>query len=123
MKASQLLRIGFTDGVKEWLRWTAPISGSAGRAMVSTHWNDLYLNTKLPRGWMRSARARENRRVRREALALLRSSAFFPHARFPAPFYTFFLASSDTVAKKFERTDLRKQARMLEASIYKLTNG
>jgi len=33
-------------------------------------------------------------------------------------FYTFFLASSDTVAKKFEHTDLRKQARMLKTSLY-----
>jgi hemoglobin-like flavoprotein len=33
-------------------------------------------------------------------------------------FYTLFLASSDTVAKKFEHTDLRKQARMLKTSLY-----
>jgi hemoglobin-like flavoprotein len=33
-------------------------------------------------------------------------------------FYTLFLASSDTVARKFERTDLKKQARMLRASLY-----
>jgi hemoglobin-like flavoprotein len=33
-------------------------------------------------------------------------------------FYTLFLASSDAVAKKFERTDLRKQARMLKTSLY-----
>ncbi len=33
-------------------------------------------------------------------------------------FYTRFLASSDTVAKKFERTDLRKQARLLKTSLY-----
>jgi len=33
-------------------------------------------------------------------------------------FYTLFLASSDTVAKKFEHTDLRKQARILKASLY-----
>src|ERR1700730_15877167 len=33
-------------------------------------------------------------------------------------FYTLFLASSDTVAKKFEHTDLRKQARVLKTSIY-----
>jgi hemoglobin-like flavoprotein len=33
-------------------------------------------------------------------------------------FYTLFLASSDTVAKKFECTDLRKQARMLGTSLY-----
>ena len=33
-------------------------------------------------------------------------------------FYTLFLASSDTVAKKFEHTDLRKQARVLKTSLY-----
>jgi hemoglobin-like flavoprotein len=33
-------------------------------------------------------------------------------------FYTLFLASSDAVAKKFEHTDLRKQARMLRTSLY-----
>jgi hypothetical protein len=33
-------------------------------------------------------------------------------------FYTLFLASSDTVAKKFEHTDLNKQARILKASLY-----
>jgi len=33
-------------------------------------------------------------------------------------FYAHFLASSDTVAKKFEHTDLQKQARMLRASLY-----
>jgi len=33
-------------------------------------------------------------------------------------FYTLFLASSETVAKKFEHTDLRKQARMLKTSLY-----
>lgn len=33
-------------------------------------------------------------------------------------FYTLFLASSDTVAKKFERTDFRKQARLLKTSLY-----
>jgi hemoglobin-like flavoprotein len=33
-------------------------------------------------------------------------------------FYTLFLASSDTVAKKFEHTDFRKQARMLKTSLY-----
>lgn len=33
-------------------------------------------------------------------------------------FYTLFLASSDTVAKKFERTDLQKQARLLKTSLY-----
>ena len=33
-------------------------------------------------------------------------------------FYALFLASSDTVAKKFEHTDLRKQARMLKTSLY-----
>ena len=32
--------------------------------------------------------------------------------------YTRFLASSDTVAKKYEHTDLRKQARMLKTSFY-----
>jgi hemoglobin-like flavoprotein len=33
-------------------------------------------------------------------------------------FYTLFLASSDTVARKFEHTDLRKQARLLKTSLY-----
>jgi hemoglobin-like flavoprotein len=33
-------------------------------------------------------------------------------------FYTLFLASSDTIAKKFEHTDLRKQARLLKTSLY-----
>jgi hemoglobin-like flavoprotein len=33
-------------------------------------------------------------------------------------FYTLFLASSDTVARKFERTDLRKQATLLKTSLY-----
>jgi hypothetical protein len=33
-------------------------------------------------------------------------------------FYRLFLASSDTVAQKFEHTDLRKQARMLKSSLY-----
>jgi len=33
-------------------------------------------------------------------------------------FYALFLASSDAVAKKFEQTDLRKQARMLKTSLY-----
>lgn len=33
-------------------------------------------------------------------------------------FYTLFLASSDVVARKFERTDLRKQARLLKTSLY-----
>jgi hemoglobin-like flavoprotein len=33
-------------------------------------------------------------------------------------FYTLFLASSDTVAKKFEHTDLRKQAKLLKTSLY-----
>ena len=33
-------------------------------------------------------------------------------------FYALFLASSDTVAKKFKRTDLRKQARLLKTSLY-----
>lgn len=33
-------------------------------------------------------------------------------------FYTLFLASSDTVARKFEHTNLREQARMLRTSLY-----
>ena len=33
-------------------------------------------------------------------------------------FYTLFLASSDTVARKFEHTDMRRQARMLKTSLY-----
>lgn len=33
-------------------------------------------------------------------------------------FYALFLASSDTVARKFEHTDLRKQARLLKTSLY-----
>ena len=33
-------------------------------------------------------------------------------------FYTLFLASSDTVAKKFEHTDLRRQAKLLKTSLY-----
>lgn len=33
-------------------------------------------------------------------------------------FYILFLASSDMVAKKFEHTDLRKQARLLKTSLY-----
>lgn len=33
-------------------------------------------------------------------------------------FYTAFLASSDEVARKFEHTDLKKQARMLKISLY-----
>jgi len=33
-------------------------------------------------------------------------------------FYTLFLASSDTVAKKFGHTDLKKQARLLKTSLY-----
>src|SRR5580765_5905974 len=37
---------------------------------------------------------------------------------FPRRVYTLFLASSDTAAKKFEHTDLRKQARMLKTSLY-----
>ena len=37
---------------------------------------------------------------------------------FLSRFYTLFLASSDTVAKKFEHTDLRKQARVLKTSLY-----
>jgi hemoglobin-like flavoprotein len=39
-------------------------------------------------------------------------------ADFLRRFYTLFLASSDTVAKKFEHTDLRKQARLLKTSLY-----
>lgn len=40
-------------------------------------------------------------------------------------FYSLFLASSDMVAKKFEHTDLKKQARMLKISLYimMLTSG
>jgi hemoglobin-like flavoprotein len=37
---------------------------------------------------------------------------------FLSRFYALFLASSDTVAKKFARTDLRKQAAMLKSSLY-----
>lgn len=33
-------------------------------------------------------------------------------------FYVAFLAASDEVAKKFEHTDLKKQARMLKISLY-----
>lgn len=33
-------------------------------------------------------------------------------------FYALFLASSDTVARKFERTDMQKQARLLKTSLY-----
>lgn len=33
-------------------------------------------------------------------------------------FYTLFVASSDTVARKFEHTDLKNQARMLKTSLY-----
>ena len=33
-------------------------------------------------------------------------------------FYTLFLASSETVAKKFEHTDFRKQARLLRTTLY-----
>ncbi|MCE9640090.1 MAG: globin [Betaproteobacteria bacterium] len=33
-------------------------------------------------------------------------------------FYALFLASSDTVGRKFEHTDLQKQARMLKTSLY-----
>ena len=33
-------------------------------------------------------------------------------------FYELFLASSDEVAEKFERTDFRKQTRVLKASLY-----
>ena len=39
-------------------------------------------------------------------------------AEFLRRFYTLFLASSVTVAKKFERTDLRKHARLLKTSLY-----
>ena len=35
-------------------------------------------------------------------------------------FYALFLASSDEVAGKFERTDMRRQARMLKTSLYVL---
>jgi len=38
-------------------------------------------------------------------------------------FYTLFLASSDVVAKKFERTDMRKQARMLKTLFYIMICG
>lgn len=37
---------------------------------------------------------------------------------FLARFYALFLASSETVAKKFEHTDLKKQARLLKTSLY-----
>jgi hemoglobin-like flavoprotein len=33
-------------------------------------------------------------------------------------FYALFLASSETVAKKFDRTDMRRQARLLGTSLY-----
>ena len=33
-------------------------------------------------------------------------------------FYTLFLASSDTVTKKFEHTDLKRQARLLKTTLY-----
>jgi len=33
-------------------------------------------------------------------------------------FYVLFLASSDMVARKFERTDMRKQARLLKTSLF-----
>jgi hemoglobin-like flavoprotein len=33
-------------------------------------------------------------------------------------FYALFLASSETVARKFEHTDLKRQARMLKTSLY-----
>lgn len=33
-------------------------------------------------------------------------------------FYVLFLASSDTVARKFERTDMRRQARLLKTSLF-----
>ena len=38
-------------------------------------------------------------------------------------FYTLFLASSDTVARKFEHTDLRAQARMLKTSLYMMMSA
>ena len=37
---------------------------------------------------------------------------------FLSRFYALFLASSPAVAKKFENTDLRKQARLLRTSLY-----
>jgi hemoglobin-like flavoprotein len=39
-------------------------------------------------------------------------------ADFMRRFYALFLASSDTVAKKFEHTDLKRQARMLNTSLH-----
>jgi hemoglobin-like flavoprotein len=38
-------------------------------------------------------------------------------------FYRLFIASSDVVAKKFEHTDLKKQARMLRTSLYIMIEG
>lgn len=35
-------------------------------------------------------------------------------------FYTLFIASSDEVSKKFQNTDLKKQKRMLKASLFML---
>ena len=40
------------------------------------------------------------------------------NADFLRRFYTLFLASSGEVAKKFERTDFRKQTRLLRTSLY-----
>ena len=37
---------------------------------------------------------------------------------FLSRFYALFIASSDEVAKKFARTDLKKQARILKVSLY-----
>ena len=44
---------------------------------------------------------------------------------FLSRFYTLFVSSSETVARKFEHTDLKKQARMLKISLYimMLTSG
>lgn len=42
---------------------------------------------------------------------------------FLSRFYTLFLASSDTVARKFEHTDLRAQARMLKTSLYMMMSA
>ena len=42
----------------------------------------------------------------------------FREPEFLGRFYTLFLASSDTVARKFEHTDMRKQARLLKTSLY-----
>jgi hemoglobin-like flavoprotein len=40
------------------------------------------------------------------------------HPEFLRRFYELFVASSGTVAKKFENTDLKRQARMLKTSLY-----